>query len=162
MLLFRITKENYLETYSGLGASYEDGARWNRPGTPVLYFGLSAAVAMLEMANYTSSPRMVPPSYRLGVYALPEDVAIDRLAQADWPEDWADFPYPASSQAIGDQWLREAGNFGLIVPSCAVPEGLGEIMVVNPLHPGLRQVRLVEARSDIFNPRAFSGLMSGK
>lgn len=162
MLLFRITKEKYLETYSGLGGSYEDGARWNRPGTPVLYFGLSAAVAMLEMANYTSTPGMVPPSYRLGVYEAPDDAPVDRLEPADWPEGWADFPPPASTQAIGDQWLRETGHFGLIVPSCAVPEGLGEIMVVNPAHDSIRLVRLIEARTDIFNPRAFAGLHSGK
>lgn len=51
VLIFRITKKQYLTTLSGLGGSYEDGARWNKPGTPVLYFGTSAAVAMLEMAN---------------------------------------------------------------------------------------------------------------
>jgi RES domain-containing protein len=158
MLIYRITKERYVETYNGLGGSYEDGARWNLPGTPVLYFGLSAAVAMLEMANYTSSPRMVPSSYRLAVYEIPEDAQIDRLDQEDWPEDWSHFPYPDSTQAIGDQWLREGQSFGLIVPSCAVSGGLGEIMVVNPAHESVRQIRLIETRSDIFNPRAFVGV----
>ncbi len=158
MLIYRITKEQYLENFSGLGGSYEDGARWNMPGTPVLYFGLSAAVVMLEMANYTSTPRMVPPSFRLGVYEIPENTPIDRLEQTDWPEDWSQFPYSESTQAIGDQWLREGQKFGLIVPSCAISGDLGEVMVVNPAHETMRQIRLVEARSDIFNPRAFVGV----
>lgn len=113
---------------------------------------------MLEMANYTSAPRMVPPSYRLGVYQVPDEAQVDRLEQADWPEDWAAFPHPESTRFIGDQWLREGGGFGLIVPSCAVPAGLGEIMVVNPAHELSREIRLLEARTDIFNSRAFSGL----
>lgn len=158
MLIYRITKQRYLETYNGLGGSYEDGARWNLPGTPVLYFGLSAAVAMLEMANYTSTPRMVPPSYRLAVYEIPDDAPIERLDQADWPEDWFQFPYPDSTQVIGDQWLKSGQSFGLILPSCAVSGGLGEIMVVNPFHEAAQRIRLMEARSDIFNPRAFTGV----
>lgn len=64
MRLFRICPEQYLENYSGLGASYRDGARWNKAGIPVLYFALSPAVALLEMGNYLPSPRLVPKSYR--------------------------------------------------------------------------------------------------
>ncbi|MCG5516875.1 RES family NAD+ phosphorylase [Ectothiorhodospira sp. 9100] len=158
MRIFRITKEKYLEVYTGLGGSYKDGARWNLPGTPVLYFALSAPVAMLEMANYTVTPRMVPPSYRLGVYEIPDDTPIEYLAQEHWPEDWARFPHPESTQRLGDEWLREGTGLGLIVPSCAVSAGLGEIMVVNPRHELTKQIKLVEARRDIFNPRAFPGL----
>lgn len=158
MLLYRITKKQYLESYQGLGGSYEDGARWNCPGSPVLYFALSAAVAMLEMANYTGSPRLVPPSYRLGIYELPDETPIDRLEETDWPDDWANFPYPQSTQAIGDQWLRSGERFGLIVPSCAVSDGLGEIMLVNPGHAAVRTLKLIDSRSNIYNKRAFPGL----
>ncbi|SOB74780.1 RES domain-containing protein [Marinobacter sp. LV10R510-11A] len=157
MLIFRITKKQYLNNLNGLGGSYEDGARWNKPGTPVLYFGMSAAVAMLEMANYTSTPRMAPPSFRLGIYEIADDTPIDRLEPEDWPEGWSQFPAPESTQEIGDQWLEKGGSFGLIVPSCAVSGGLGEVLVVNPRHSGISDVRLVEERSDIFNPRAFPG-----
>lgn len=158
MLIYRITKDKYLEVYTGLGGSYEEGARWNLPGTPVMYFALSAPVAMLEMANYTVTPRMVPPSYRLGVYEIPDDAPVDYLEPEHWPEGWADFPHPESTQRLGDDWLGERTGFGLIVPSCAVPAGLGEIMVVNPQHEFAKQIKLVETRTDIFNPRAFPGL----
>lgn len=155
MRVYRITKAEYLEVMTGLGASYQDGARWNFPGIPVIYFALSASVAMLEMANYTSSPRMVPPSYRLGVYELPGDAPFVKLELQDWPEDWADFPYPLSTQAIGDQWLRAGNDLGLILPSCAVSAGLGEIMLVNPAHPDAKRIRLLESHADIYNPRTF-------
>lgn len=155
MRVYRITKVEYLEVITGLGASYQDGARWNFPGIPVLYFALSASVAMLEMANYTSSPRMVPPSYRLGVYELPDDAPIVKLEQQDWPEDWADFPYPVSTQNIGQQWLRAGNHLGLILPSCAVAAGLGEIILVNPAHAAAKRIRLLESHAAIYNPRAF-------
>lgn len=158
MRLYRITKESRLETYNGLGASYQDGARWNHAGTPVLYFGLSAAVAMLEMANYTGSPRMVPASYRLGVYEVPDDAQVSRLERVDWPDDWSSYPYPLSTQDIGDQWLNEANEFGLILPSAAVTDGLGEIIVINPRHEYAQKIRLIDTYSEIYNPRAFMGL----
>lgn len=158
MLIYRITKKQYLTILNGLGGSYEDGARWNKPGTPVLYFGMSAAVAMLEMANYTSTPRMVPPSYRLGIYEIPDDAPIDRLGLADLPDNWSQFPPPDATQRIGNKWLRDGGKFGLIVPSCAVSVGLGEIMVVNPSHKSMSDLKLVDTRADIFNPRAFPGV----
>jgi hypothetical protein len=63
MRLYRICPEAYLKDLSILGGSYRDGARWNSPGYPVLYFALSASTALLEMANYIPSPRLVPPSY---------------------------------------------------------------------------------------------------
>lgn len=164
MQLYRITKKQYLEVYTGLGGSYEDGARWNCPGTPVLYFALSASVAMLEMANYTSSPRLVPPSYRLGIYEVVNTAPIDKLERSDWPADWSEFPYPSSTQNIGDAWLKKADRFGLILPSCAIPDGLGEIMVVNPQHDLIRenQLRLIDSLTEIYNPRAFQDIGSSQ
>lgn len=160
MRLFRIAPERFLENYTGLGGSFEDGARWNRPQTPVLYFGLTASVAMLEMANYTSSPRRVPPSYRLGLYELEDDAAVSELPASDLPEDWSAFPYPQSTQKIGDQWLQSLVGVGLIVPSCAVSGGLEHIIVVNPRHEDIKKLSLKQSFRDIFNPRAFAGVGS--
>ena len=158
MRLYRIAPDAYLEDYRGLGASYRDGARWNRAGQPVLYFALSAATALLEMANYLPSPRLIPPSYRLGIYEVPDSLSTYTLPDARWPEDWAAFPYPASTQAIGGGWLDSGDEVGLLVPSAAVPEGLEAIMVINPAHRERAQLRLLAATSDLFNKRTFTGL----
>ena len=50
MRLYRICHVRYLEDFRGLGASYRDGARWNEPGFPIVYFTETPSVAMLEMA----------------------------------------------------------------------------------------------------------------
>ena len=51
MRLFRICHARYLEDIRGLGASYRDGARWNEPGLPIIYFAETPSVAMLERSR---------------------------------------------------------------------------------------------------------------
>ncbi len=160
MRLYRICPEPYLENLSGLGGSYQDGARWNSPGHPVLYFALSASTALLEMANYIPSPRLVPPAYRLGVYALPDSASVVELSMEDLPVDWAVFPHPRSTREIGDRWLQSRASLALIVPSAAVPGGLEKIAVVNPRHPECGSIRLVQTLRNLYNERTFGGLGS--
>lgn len=101
MRLYRICYADHLQNYQGLGASYQDGGRWNEPGIPVLYFAESASVAMPEMANYLPSPRLVPPTYRLGVYDVAGNLPMERWTTADLPSGWDRFPgrHPRSGWA---------------------------------------------------------------
>jgi len=158
MQLYRISPEQYLDNFQGLGASYKDGARWNRIGQPVLYFALSPATALLEMANYIPSPRLVPKDYRLGIYELPDDISSFIYPNNELPSDWSLFPYPASTQTIGGDWLNLNKELVLFVPSCAVPAGIEKIAVVNPSHPECKEIKLIEVTSDLFNSRSFTGI----
>ncbi len=157
MRLFRICPKARLEDYSGLGASYRDGGRWNKPGFPALYFGTSASVAMLEMANYFATPRLVPASYRLAVYQLPDSVPTITLPATEIPSDWRAFPYPASTQAIGSDWLQSNQGVLLFVPSTTVPGGMENIALYNPVHPAAETIKLVAAEPLVYSPRMFSG-----
>ena len=156
MQVYRICPEQYLEDYSGLGASYRDGARWNVEGIPVFYFATSASLAMLELANYLPSPRLVPANYRLGIYTLSGRVKMDTWSVADLPEQWNQYPYPASTQQLGAAWLRSRKRLALRVPSAAVPGGLEKCVVINPLHAAINQLKLVGERHDIYSKRIFS------
>ena len=158
MYLYRIAPEKHLDNFQGLGASYKDGARWNKPEDPVIYFALSAATALLEMANYLPSPHLIPESYRLGVYQVPDNTQFYSLTDENLPDDWAFFPYPVSTQAIGSQWLKSNKELAMIVPSCAVPNGLEKIAVINPGHEDRKNIKLIKSISDLFNKRTFSGL----
>lgn len=157
MFLFRMVPAEYLNNLSGRGGSYADGARWNSAGHPVIYFGLTAGVAMLEMANYISSPRLLPPTYRLGKYQV-EDVDFDEWSMASLPGDWRQFPYPQSTQALGTRWLVANQKAGLILPSCTTPMGEDKIAVVNPLHPDTAKIKLIEEVEHVYNPRMFAGV----
>ena len=155
MRLYRICPENLLENYSGRGASFQDGGRWNKAGLPALYFAASASVAMLEMANYLRSPRLVPKSYRLGIYETGSDISFDQWQPEDLPPGWNDYPYPALTQELGSRWLIEAKSALLFVPSAAIPGGLENIVLYNPAHAESRKLELLSVEREIFNQRAF-------
>lgn len=155
MYLYRIGPEQFLDDFSGRGASFQDGARWNHIGSPVIYFGLSPATAMIEMANYLPSPSLVPRSYKLGQYTLPDKVKFDELKLTELPDDWYTFPHPKSTQDIGTQWLMKSKKLLLIVPSSSIPGGLEKNAVINPLHPDVSNLKLVEKFNQIYDERMF-------
>jgi RES domain-containing protein len=156
MQLYRICPALYLEDYSGLGASYRDGARWNVQGIPVIYFATSASLAMLELANYLPSPRLVPANYRLGIYTLTGRVKVDTWRVEDLPEQWDAYPYPAATQQLGAVWLSSGKRVALRVPSAAVPGGLEKCVVINPRHSAINQLKLVDQKRDIYSTRIFA------
>ena len=158
MLLYRICPERYLEDFSGLGASYQDGARWNLPGSPVMYFASTASLAMLELAHYLPSPRLVPKSYRLGIYTLPNTLKIEEWSVDVLPPDWKQYPYPRSTQEMGDDWLGSKSRVALSVPSAAVPGGLEHCVVVNSLHKSIAKLKLESTLTEIYSERLFSGI----
>ena len=99
---------------------------------------------MLEMANYLPSPRLVPSSYRLGIYELPDDTPMDRWPVSVLPPDWRDFPYPISTRRMGTNWLIQGNGHLLAVPSAAVPAGLETILLASPARLGAETIRLDE------------------
>ena len=156
MHLYRIGPEQYLRNMSGLGASYRDGARWNLPGLPAVYFGLSPSVAMLEMANYLPSPRLVPKSYRLAQYEI-QGADYDQWTIQDLPSDWNSFPHAYSTQNLGSEWLKQNQKLLLILPSAAVPAGLENIALFNPNHPDAANISLLKSLAEIYSERMFRG-----
>ena len=156
MQLYRICPTRYLEDYSGLGASYRDGARWNVEGIPVIYFATSASLAMLELANYLPSPRLVPANYHLGIYTLSGRAKVDSWSVDDLPEQWNEYPYPAATQQMGAAWLRSGTRVALQVPSAAVPDGLEKCVIINPRHSAISQLKLIDQKRDIYSKRIFA------
>ena len=160
MRLYRISRIEHLEDFSGRGASYGGGGRWNEAGVPALYFAQSPAVSMLEMANYLPSPRLVPPGYRLAVYDVADDAHWEQWQVDDLPADWRDFPYPLSTQRMGTEWLVRAEATLLVVPSAAVPGGRENNVLVNPVRLAPGTISLVAVEKEIYSRRAFDALTS--
>lgn len=79
-----------------------------------------------------------------------EELQVEKL-----PLDWPEFPYPRSTQEIGDQWLESAASVGLIVPSVAAPLQLEKIAVLNALHPDIRFLKLINSTNQLYSDRAF-------
>ena len=156
MRLYRISRADHLEDYRGRGVSFRRGGRWNEPGNPALYFAATAGVAMLEMANYLPSPRLVPSGYRLGVYEVAGQPSVERWAAEDLPADWNRFPYPRSTQRMGSDWLTRGNASLLVLPSAAMPGGLDDIVLAAPARLDPASICLVAAHERLYNPRAFA------
>ena len=156
MRIYRICRVEHLENFEGHGASFRHGGRWNKAGVPVLYFAESASVAMLEMANYLPSPRLVPATYRLGVYEVASSASIKRWRIDDLPKEWDEFPHSRWTQREGTEWLLHGKESLLSVPSSAVPGGLENIVLASPQRLAPATIRLAEAIDDIYDSRAFA------
>lgn len=156
--LYRVTNERHANNFSGKGASYEDGARWNRPGTPVIYFALDMATALVEAANYHPSPRLMPPSHCKAIYEVSGNIVVDELDLSRLPDDWQDMPYPSSTQMLGETFFQQCHALLLLVPSVGV--GLANeysMAVCNPLHPQISRISLVDIIKPVYSTRMFIG-----
>lgn len=59
---------------------------------------------------------------------------------------------------FGSRWLREGAALGLIVPSAVLP--LERVMLVNPGHAAMGEVRLVEVYDFMYDARMLGYLES--
>ena len=76
MRAFRLCRSSY-PAYDGEGAR-RVGGRWNSKGVRVLYMSENRSLAVLEVLVHLSGT--LPDKYLLGAADIPEDVAVERIA----------------------------------------------------------------------------------
>ena len=112
------------------------GGRWNSPGVRVVYTSSSVALAVLEVLAYRKARRPLTPRH---LYTVRLDEAqVQRLGEHDLPEDWQRYPYPESTQALGDAWASAGATLALAVPSVLAPPE--ENVMLNTAHPDFRHL----------------------
>lgn len=118
MILFRALHKRYVEKWQEYekGSSYKLGARWNEPETPVLYMSSNVQNAMLELANYCTSPNVANTLFVIGVFEVPT-LRLKEVQPEEMNPLWAQFPFNVSTQQFGSKILLGARYDGLIVPS---------------------------------------------
>lgn len=145
-IVWRLTKPKYAPGLDGEGARIA-GGRWNSPGAPVVYCSETLALAVLECFVHLPKrlwgtarlPNMV--AVRIALPEGAEPLAAEVDARADEDE----------TRAMGDLWLEEARHLALRVPSAVVPQELN--VLLNPLHPLARQIRVIEQTEFRSDPR---------
>jgi RES domain-containing protein len=154
MRAFRLSRATY-PTYDGEGAR-RVGGRWNSKGTRVLYMSENRSLAVLEILVHLSAS--IPDKYVLGAAEIPDDVAVEVVAERDLPPSWATLEPREQFQTrgIGDDWVRQQRSAILSVPSVVAGE---RNYVLNPAHPEFARIKLADLvpfRFDIrlFGPRA--------
>jgi RES domain-containing protein len=147
---WRIVKQKHAATaFSGEGAA-RTGGRWNSRGSRVVYASGTQSLAILETLVHLN-PLVL---FRYVVFRIEFDSRlVEKLNRAQLPANWRAQPPPASTKAIGDEWLREARSALLAVPTIIVP---GEFnYLINPLHRDFKRITIGKPASFAFDTRLF-------
>jgi RES domain-containing protein len=92
---------------------------------------------------------------KITCFELPDDPAL--FLQPDpttLPEGWASLPADRPSMDFGTAWLRTNSHLGLIIPSAVLV--LERNVVINPNHPAVNEIKVVEVYDFMYDPRMFA------
>ena len=148
MELFRITRAEYQNDLSGIGA-YRFGGRWNSAGNSMLYASSRRSLAMLEILVHWQRPTP-PPDYVVVVLFVPDPLASTHIPYVthEWhvEQQW--------SKDAGDAWLNEKKTLLMRVPSVIVPSEWNYL--INSSHPDAESVKVIHIEPFQFDNRLFS------
>jgi RES domain-containing protein len=151
MEIYRLSKETYASSLSGIGAALK-GARWNSAGIEMIYTASNRSLAMAEVAVHFSAATM-PSDYMMVTIFVPDDITLLKLNNSDLPYDWNIFPHPNSTQLIGDRFITESKYCVFQVPS-AVTQGDYNYLI-NPYHADFKRIKIIEIIKFPFDNRIF-------
>ena len=143
---YRLVKQRHAgSAFDGEGARLY-GGRWNSPGMALVYTSESLALCCLEIFVHL-------PSYKtLQDYVyFPVSFDSSLVTNVTVTKGWDERPVSASSQALGNRWIREGRSPILRVPSVIIPEGSNYLL--NVAHPRFSDIRIGEPAPMTFDPR---------
>jgi RES domain-containing protein len=137
---WRLSKARYAGDLSGIGAA-QAGQRWNQRGQRAVYLGRTPEITVLETLVHLNGVLSAP--LVLCCYELPDEMdLLVRVQSADLPSGWDAIPHGHASAAFGGAWLGSVASLALELPSVVVPQARN--LQVNPLHPAITQVTLLD------------------
>ena len=115
----------------------------------MLYAGATIELCALEKLDHLAG---APPPLVLVGIDVPDEAALALGPSiADLPACWADMSVPEAAQQFGQHWIASARQLMLLVPSVIIPEATN--IVINPVHPAYRHIRLEIVREFHFDAR---------
>lgn len=138
MEAFRLARKKYATPLSGKGAALK-GGRWNSIGVEMLYLASNRSLAMAEVAVHLTLAT-IPPDLVMVTVAIPDDISMKNITVSKLPANWNEFPYPAATRKVGDDFVREGKACILKIPS-AVTKG-DHNLLVNPHHAEFKRLRV--------------------
>jgi RES domain-containing protein len=104
----------------------------------MVYAAQSLSLAQLELLVHLEAEDVLRGHWRYFTLAVLPEAILDCESWAELPQNYAAWPAPASTRAIGDRWILESASVGLSVPSAITP---GERnLLLSPTHPGYAAV----------------------
>lgn len=154
MLLYRVTLAKYANDLSGEGARRNKG-RWNPAGVPIVYTSSSVALAAIEcFVNTPPEIVSVTDFKRVDIY-VPDEAPTEIVKVSDLPSNWSGMPAPDLLCEIGREWAERRESLLMCVPSAALC-GHENNFLINPQHQLMRDVKVVDVKPFIYDPRLLS------
>lgn len=155
MRVCRIYRKRRREAaFTGEGAKV-GGARWNLPGTPMVYACSTISLCLLEFFVHfdpqVADLAQLNLEYRWA--EIPETSPRLEVQEADLPSNWKEIPWPQSTQELGTHWMVEAKYVVISVPSVIVP--MEKNFLLNPAHPAFSKIDLGPPSAIDIDPRLF-------
>lgn len=125
------------------------GGRWNSKGISMVYTASSLSLAAMELLVHVESAGLL--QRYLGVAVEFEEDLVQRMDRGSLPKDWASWPCPLSTRALGDAWAASEDSVILEVPSVVIPSERN--FLINPLHPAFGRVQILPPQPFSFDPR---------
>jgi RES domain-containing protein len=116
-----------------------------------LYTSANRSLALLETLAHVPAKLFRNKKYILVTVFLPDKAPLKFIEEKDLPNNWDALDIQHVTQKIGDNFLDEQKSLLLRVPSVLMPEEFNYI--INPLHPSMKQVKVIHHREIRFNDR---------
>jgi len=151
MEVYRLSREKYAGTLSGVGAAIK-GARWNSTGVEMIYTAANRSLAMAEVAVHLTLATL-PDDYMILTINIPDEINIKVVAEKELPADWKEFPHPASTQKFGDAFVLENKYGVLKIPSVVIKGDYN--FLINPNHRDFSKIKITKIEKFPFDKRIF-------
>lgn len=149
--LYRICCSEHINDLSGTGARIY-GGRWNNVGYPVIYASGSRSLAALEFLVHVPMA-LAPDNLSIAEIVIPDNVDRESITTKELPSNWRDYPAPEQLANIGTKWVKSKSSLLLDIPSAVVDKEFNTL--INPLHPDIKYVNLLETEPFPFDSRLF-------
>lgn len=156
MRVYRIYRKQRREAaFTGEGARIA-GARWNFPGTPMVYTSSTISLCLLEFFVHfdPEAGDMTELNLEYRWADIPETWPRLEIQETDLPSNWKEIPWPQSTQELGTKWMIQAKHVVVSVPSVVVP--MERNFLLNPAHPVFSKIHLGQPSALDIDRRLFS------
>ena len=121
----------------------------------MVYLAEHAALAVLErLVHLGVDPEDLPSHYQLLTIDVPDDVAVEGLAEPEVAARVADWQHPPDeTRKLTRAWFRERRTALLRIPSAIVPDAFNYLL--NPLHREAVRTSIVARQRVEFDVRPF-------
>lgn len=149
MIIYRITKKEHT-ALDGKGGLFGSG-RWHKKGNPVIYASEHASLAAWEKIVHVSDFENIPNDLLLVKIEIPDRIEIQTIPQTVLVNGWDSYPFAGETVDYGTSFLRTNEHLALKVPSAIISDEFN--IIINPLHPDIRDCKVISTIPFIFDKR---------